>query len=61
MAAGSNSSAAADAASRLTKPPGQYAFAPPKFPTPEFFLWQHGAAVLSADGQHCTLDSLASI
>lgn len=50
-----------DAATRLTKPPGQYAFAPTNFPTPELFLWQHGAAVLSADGQHCTLDDLAAI
>lgn len=49
------------AASRLTKPPNQYAFAPTNFPTPEPFLWQHGAAVLSADGQRCTLDHLAAI
>jgi ABC-type glycerol-3-phosphate transport system substrate-binding protein len=50
-----------DAATRLTKPPSQYAFAPTNFPTPEFFLWQHGGALLSADGQHCTLDELAAI
>jgi hypothetical protein len=50
-----------DAASRLTKPPGQYAFAPTNFPTPEPFLWQHGAAVLSADGTHSTLDNPAAI
>lgn len=50
-----------DSATRLTKPPGQYAFAPTSFPNPEPFLWQHGAAVLSAGGQRCTLDDLAAI
>ncbi|MGI8913704.1 MAG: extracellular solute-binding protein [Chloroflexota bacterium] len=50
-----------DAASRLTKAPNQYAFAPPNFPSLELFLWQHGASVLGADGTRCTLDDPAAI
>ena len=50
-----------NAGQRLTRAPGQYAFAPETFDFPEVFLWQHGAAVLSADGTHSTLDDPGAI
>lgn len=49
------------AGQKLTRAPGQYGFAPETFYDMEVFLWQHGAAVLSADGQRCTLDAPAAI
>lgn len=50
-----------NAGQKLTRAPGQYAFAPETFYSLEVFLWQHGAAVLSADGTHSTLDTPAAI
>jgi len=54
-------SALLNAGQKLTHAPGQYAFTPETFYSLEMFLWQHGAAVLSADGTHSTLDSPAAI
>jgi ABC-type glycerol-3-phosphate transport system substrate-binding protein len=50
-----------NAGQKLTRAPGQYAFAPETFYSLEVFLWQHGAAVLSADGTHSTLDTSGAI
>ncbi len=50
-----------NAGQKLTRAPGQYAFTPETFYSLEVFLWQHGAAVLSADGTHSTLDTPAAI
>jgi ABC-type glycerol-3-phosphate transport system substrate-binding protein len=50
-----------NAGQKLTRAPGQYAFAPATFNNPEVFLWQHGGAVLSADGTRSTLDAPAAI
>jgi hypothetical protein len=54
-------SALLNAGQKLTRAPGQYAFAPETLYSLEVFLWQHGAAVLSADGTHSTLDTPAAI
>lgn len=50
-----------NASQQLTRAPSQYASAPRGLPDMETFLWQHGAAVLSADGTHSTLDDAAAI
>jgi ABC-type glycerol-3-phosphate transport system substrate-binding protein len=49
-----------NACQKLTRAPGQYAAIPETFFL-EVFLWQHGAAVLSPDGRHSTLDTPAAI